>query len=854
MTLLERGPVLDRLDDLLSQAREGSGKTVLIHGGAGIGKTSVVRAFIEIHESGAHILKAGCDDLLATRPLAPVWDIAADEPQLTSALEEENRFVVFRAIMDLLERALRPTILVIEDLHWADDASLDLIKYVGRRIDQTHGLLILTYRDTELTIEHPLRVLIGDLPQEHLERIELQPLSKEAVGQLATDEFQVDRIWEVTRGNPFFVSELMGSGSGSVPDSIKDSIRTRWSRLGRAARGLVDLVSVAPGKLRMAIVQDILGDITNLIREGEDSGILQLEGETLRFRHELARQVIEEDLDELRRRDLNRSVLEACESLGEDLSRCAHHARQAMDEEAMLRLLPEAAQQASDMNSHREALAHLRALEPLLNRMSARDRAAHYQLWAFEEYADNPARAEEIGDQAVAQARLAGDPVALGRALVFASRIKWANTRRAAAVSLAEEAAEVLEKVGGEDLALAYASLSGLAMLASDYDDTLHWADLALEFADDGPSPARAQALVNRGSMVAAIRFPEGVEDLEEAYRIGTEHDIGQVVARAINNLTRTAILWRRIDLAEPWLRLGFKLSREREWRTFRFYMEAALAQMEEMTGNWTEAEARTGRLLDEKANHTIPELEATSVRARLLVRMGHPDASDLVADVWDRTTETEEFQQMAQAGSIIAEHLWLGADVEDDLLKDLVALVKQSIELDLGWYGGELAQYLVLVGAIDEVPAAMPDPYVALDRGAWEEAAEFWEERSLPYDQGVALSRGDVEAKLKALEILDRLGAAPLSSRLRRELREAGVHGIPRGPRRATVESPLGLTPRQTEVLELLDQDLSNEEIANRLTVSIRTVENHVSAILTKLEARDRKEAVELAREAEIR
>ena len=853
VTLMERGPVLDRLRELMDRARDGNGQVVIIHGEAGIGKTSVVRAFIESHESEAHILWAGCDNLLANRPLGPVWDVAAQEPQLIPALEADDRLAVFRNIIELLERALRPTVLVIEDVHWADDATLDLIKYVGRRINRTNGLLVLTYRDTDLTAEHPLRSVLGDLPEEHLERLKLEPLSREAVHILVSNETQVERIWSVSGGNPFYVTELAGFSPDFVPESIRDSIRARWSRLSPPARNLVELASVAPSRLRTAVIQHILGDVTPLVTECERSGILQVTEDSLSFRHELARQAMEHDLDEARRRELNRRVLEASESLGGDLSRLAHHARHARDGEAMLRLLPDAAQQASELESHREALSHLRALEPYLDLMTPPQLAAHYQFWAWEEFLENPAAADQIGDSAVTQARVVGDPKLLGSALMQTSRIKWMNTQRSEAELLAKEAVEVLEDVGSEDLAMAYAGLSELAMLASDEHGTRRWVDLALAHADEGPSYARAQALVNRGAMAAMLRFPDGVADLEEAYRTGIQHGFSRVAGRAANNLAELALLWRRTDMAKPWIHLLMELSREHEWKILEYFHEAAMARLQEMKGHWSEAEARIVKVLDRRSVHAIPKLMATMVMARILTRRGDAETTDIIDDLWEKATRNGEIHHLAPAGAVIAEHAWLGSEVGDEKIQELISILHQCVELEMFWYGGDLAQYLALLGAIDKVPEMLPDPYVAFDRGDWEEAAAFWQERGLPYERAVALSRGDINAQAQSLTLLNDLGAKTLASRIRRELHDAGFKQIPRGPHKTTRKNLLGLTPRQTEVLELLNENLTNKEIADRLFVSIRTVENHVSAILTNLDVNDRTAAVQLAQESRL-
>jgi DNA-binding NarL/FixJ family response regulator len=127
-------------------------------------------------------------------------------------------------------------------------------------------------------------------------------------------------------------------------------------------------------------------------------------------------------------------------------------------------------------------------------------------------------------------------------------------------------------------------------------------------------------------------------------------------------------------------------------------------------------------------------------------------------------------------------------------------------------------------------------------------EAAALWEEKGLPYQQALALMHGDEAGQLEALRILEALGAAATATRLRRMLHDAGVR-IPRGKAPTTRSHPAGLTARQAEVLDLLAEDLTNREIADRLFISGRTVEHHVEAILTKLGVSTRHDAVDEAR-----
>jgi hypothetical protein len=427
MQLLERDDVLQHLDTLLSAASQGSGRAVLIRGEAGIGKTSAVRVFSRSHLDDAHALWGGCDDLLTARPLGPIWDMALDEPVLGDVLRGQDRHEVFAVVLELMARALRPTIVVIEDIHWADEATLDLVKYLGRRIDRTHGLLVLTYRDGEVPGDRPLRVALADVAPSVLDRITLDPLSPSAVSEMATEAGgSSDGLWEISEGNPFFLTELLASDQVTVPVSVRDAVMARVARLSPDARSLVDLVSVVPSRAELDLVAAVLGPSQEATAEAEAAGVLEVRDNAVSFRHELARRSVEADLPEIRRRGLNLKVLRAVEDLGYDLARAAHHARVGGDVESLVRLAPHAARRAAEMESHSEAVAHLRALEPYLDRLDAEMCADHYDLWAYEEYLGNEnTRAEEIIETGISFRRRLGDLAKLGNSLLIASRIAW---------------------------------------------------------------------------------------------------------------------------------------------------------------------------------------------------------------------------------------------------------------------------------------------------------------------------------------------------------------------------------------------------------------------------------------------
>jgi DNA-binding CsgD family transcriptional regulator/tetratricopeptide (TPR) repeat protein len=851
--LLERHEVLERLAAELGHARHGSGRVVVLRGEAGIGKTSVARAFCDAHRDAVHVLWSGCDDLITPRPLGPVWDMTFAEPSLEDLLLDNRRERIFHALLELLSRSLRPTVMVIEDVHWADESTIDMIKYIGRRVDRTYGLLILTLRDEVEERDHPIQRALTDLPHEALEQIALQPLTAIAVSELATDEWDADELWRLSAGNPYFVAELLEMGPDSLPVSIRDAVIAKLARLGPSARELVETVSVMPGRVELALLEQIFDDPRPAIQEGERVGILVVDRATLGFRHELTRRAVEEGLPRVHRRELNVQMLHTLESRGEDVAILAHFAREAGDADAMFELLPLAAHRAVALGSHREALSHLRALKPFLDRMGTGQLADHYDLRAREEYLGGGPNVEEVAEQAMALRRRLGDPRPLGMTLLLGSEIFWWRGKRDKAEELAWEAVSVLESIGGEDLAMAYSVLSRLAMNASDHDAAIELANQALARLDTGPSRARVHALNNRGMAIAETRYPSGLDDLLESYRMAGQLELVFDHARAAFNIASAELEpVRNVREARIWFERALHDFESAEMSGLLMLPLSGLARVDELQGHWDSAE-RSARTVIDDPDAGIWRCGAMSVMVRLLVRRGHPDAYDLGVSAWELARTTQEPQFLGLAGSSLLEYLWLGYEVERRIIDAIVGSYQQHIALRSGPAHSEMAFWLSALGEIDAVHDTALESFVLLDRNEWKRAAAFWEERGIPYEQALCLSFGDADAQLEGLSILDGLGATPLATRIRSGLLSAGVKGVPRRPSQSTRDSPLGLTTRQTEVLGLLADGMTNAEIARRLFVSIRTIENHVSAILTRLGAADRNEAAAKARAADL-
>jgi DNA-binding CsgD family transcriptional regulator/tetratricopeptide (TPR) repeat protein len=846
MDLLEREGPLQRLGELVEQAGDGEGRISLIRGEAGIGKTSVVRALTHMVADQAHVLWGSCDDLLAPRPLGPIVDMSFEEPRLVDALTADDSNSVLSTLMELFTRALRPTIAVFEDVHWADGATLDLLTSLGRRIDRTHTLLVMTFRE-KIPASHQLGVVLGDLPKSFVENIELEPLSQEAVHGLAGDEDLANRVWDLSDGNPFLVTELLRHTQDEVSTSVMDTINSQVMRLTAKGERLVKLTSVVPRRLELDLLDEIDPGLHESIGEAEDAGLLELTADALTFRHELARTAVEASLTEPLRRELHLEMLAAGERLGLDSARLAHHARLAVDVDAMVRWLPDAAKQAAAKRSHREVIALMKALEPHLEMLPIDLRADLIELWAAEEqFTDGEGLQHAMA--AVALRRQLGDATGVGTGLVRASRSAWAGADFVRAAELAEEAVDVLEHVGGEGLALAYAQLARVAAQNLDQELGLQYSEQALALAPD-PSQARALALATAGVCKNIMSYPDGSEMLVEAADIAESLGLAWELQRARGNLIETALSAKDIERAQR-LNESALTSIDHDIGTSGWHLMMA-ASISAAIGDYEAAEPALNELVDRDRLPASLRWFSEGALAELLVRRGAAEAGLAVKRLWDRAHTFGQIQDLVQAATVSAEYHWVYRQRDDRAAEQSLEIFEHTTAGRDQWAIGEHALWLWLDGHLDAVPDQAAPPVRWLGDNQWERAAEWFADRGVPFEHAVALSLGGPDARLEALRVAQRIGARALAARIRNELRADGVTGIPRGPRQETRGSPLGLTPRQDEVLTLLAEGLSNAEIADRLFISLRTVENHVSAILAKLGVAKRDEALVAAVEA---
>lgn len=856
MDLLERDHLLGELDGLLARAAS-SGSIALVVGEAGVGKTTLVDAFVQRHRDDAVVLLGRCDPLLTPRALGPLHDLARDAGgQLASALADgAPRERLLAALLDQLRSPGDAHVVVVEDAHWADEATMDLLVLLARRIGETTAMLLVTYRDDEIEIDHPLRTVVATMSREGAQRLAVPRLSESAVAQLARNAGRTgEGLFELTGGNPLLVSEVLVSDAGEVPASVSDLALGRYAGLPDAARSVVRVAAVVPSRAELPLVQRATGLSPAAVRAGVVAavarGLLVSTPDAVGFRHELLRRAVESTLDPVDRRHLNQEVLDAlAESDGVDIARLVHHAREAGDVDAVLRNGPIAAERAAAVAAHREAVGHYRAVLAHRERIPVEQRITLLHRYSTECYlCALSTEAVAAGQAAVQLLEEVGDPERLGAGLRWLSRLHWWDGNRPAAEAVLARAISTLESVGpGHELGMAYSSQSQLDMLAHRSQEAIAWAQRALEISDRlDDDEVRSHALTNIGSARMLARDFAGRADLEQAFEIAERAGLDDDAARALVNLASSAVEmndWRNA-LADIDRALAFVV--DRELAGYVQHLLGHRARFRLNSGDWAGAEADAREALSQSVAGGIRVVDGLIPLGLLQARRGDEAAAATFEQAASRTPDGPELQWSGQLAAARAEHAWLCGD-------DAAAVALASTALDRAilarhhWLTGELLLWTWLAGGEPALPEEVAEPYGLLLTGDWRGAAREWAEAGDDYHRALALSRADDgdPAIEQAISLLHGLGAAQTIARLRRDLRARGHRRIPRGPNRASTANPAGLTGRQVEVLELVAEGLTDAEIGARLSLSVKTVGHHVSAVLGKLGVSSRRDAV---------
>jgi DNA-binding CsgD family transcriptional regulator/tetratricopeptide (TPR) repeat protein len=851
--LLERAGPLQELGRLTLEAASGAGRVVLVGGEAGVGKTSLIRQFTRALPGKVRALWGGCDPLSLPRPLGPLVDVApALGPAFERLLEAEvPRARLFAVVRDALQASTH--ILVFEDVHWADDATLDLLRYLGRRMETTRSLLIATYRDEEVGPRHPLRVVLGDLATaECVRRVALEPLSAEAVGTLAEGSgLDPHALHHRTGGNPFFVTEVLAAGGASLPPTLCDAVLARAARLTPPARHALEAAAVLGPRFDAALLGEVARVGEAALEECLASGALTRTGAAIAFRHELAREAILEATLPARAAALHRDALAARRrgTIGpDDFATLAHHAEAAGDREAVLDFAPAAAQRASSLRSHREAAAQYERALRFAGGLRPAERALLFEQRSYECYLTSQiAEAIAARREALALWREVGVPAKVGDSHRWLSRLSWFLGRNAEVEAHAREALAVLEPIGPEPpLAWAYSNLAQIHMLAGRAAEAVEWGGRAIAVAEDlGDREVLCHALNNVGTARSHVEDGgPGIEMLERSLKIALEHGFEEHVARAYTNLGASTLTIRRLAEARRHLEAGIAYSIEHDLDSWRLYMLGWLAVCALWEGRYADAVRIAEGMLAQPRLAVPSRIQPLVVVGCVRARRGEPGAAALLDEALALAAETGELQRVGPVRAARAEAAWLAGDL-DATRTEASDAFRLAVARGIPWMIGELGFWLWRGGGISAAPAHAAAPYALQMEGRAADAAAAWRALGCPYETALALADVDDEAALRdAHGILETLGALPLAGRVARRLRERGVRDLARRPRASTRANPSGLTTRELEVLRLVAEGLRNAEIADRLFVSPKTVDHHVSALLGKLGARSRSEA----------
>ena len=863
MELIERDDFLALLQAQFNNVESGEGHCIFVSGEAGIGKTAMIKSFCKEQKGIYNIYQGACDSLFTPRPLAPLydimWQVKSDLWQSSNTIEE--RSVLFAGFFRELNNQKERFIIVFEDVHWADEATLDFIKFFIRRISQLRCLFILTYRDDEIHSRHPLRNVLGQLPPDSFTRLQLTPLSRQAVAAMARERgYNGEDVYNISGGNPFYVNEILASYSTGVPDNIKDSILSVYNRQDEKTKQAWEILSILPNGFNMKYLEKTERTYSAVIKQSLDAKILVLKDEILFFKHELYRRTIEASLLPLTRVCYNKKMLyvfiENYENK-QEIEQIVHHAKNANEYDTVVHFAPLAAMQAASVGAHIEAAKlYLTAIESY--RHTDKDILIKiYDGYAYECYLTNTVKEAIIyTEKSLDLWKQKNDIEKIGNCLRFLSRLWWFDGNRKNAESYAELAiAALIHQPSSISKAMAFSNMSQLKMLSDESEECICWGEKAIAIAKEtGDEETVCHALNNIGSTMMLIPSSaiKGIELLHKSLQIALKNSYHEHVGRAYTALGTNSVTMRDYAVARTMLNEGIHYCEEKDLDSLRFYMLSWEARLNLETGNWNEAINIAGSLLRNEEHVPVVNIGALVVVATIRLRKGEPEALPLLLRAKDMAFEIMELQRIIPVLSALLEYEWLTGQrcIETEVLDKVIGMMKKIEKITKKnklyyWLRKARKEYLPL-----------QERYDGYETGSITEAlkeASEWEKMGAPYEQALALYEGSDDNKRRALTIVHGLGANAVYEKMKLEMRTSGIKSIPRGIRKTTQSNPAFLTGRELDVLPLLKEGLQNKEIASKLFISSKTVDHHISSIFFKLEVNSRIKAVTEAVRLEI-
>jgi DNA-binding CsgD family transcriptional regulator/tetratricopeptide (TPR) repeat protein len=863
MPFVDRDTQVDALLGYAAEADAGTGRLVLVEGEAGVGKSTLLEQ-VERRLPEATWHWGACDGLFTPLPLAPLRDIAegVGGDLLDACHSDASRETLFTALMDAVRGNDALTVLVFEDVHWADEATLDLLRHTGRRIQRERALLLVSFRDDEsgartasgtAGTSAPLRQALGELSRQRAtRRVTLPPLSRTGIERLvAGTGLDAAEVHTLTGGNPYFVAEVIRGGGARLPASARDAVLARVAPLDQAARDLLDAAALAGNRVDPTLLEEVVDSPRTAYDMLLGAGLLVSDSHGLRFRHEIARLAVADAVPEPRRTALHSRVLAALLGRGDDDdARLAFHANGAGDVAAVLRHSRAAARRAASLAAHREAVLHYRrALAATEGEGDdPRTRAEILDALATElGLIDEWAEADRRWDEALALWRELGDGLREGDALRSKARgLTWL-ARGEEARETVQQALAVLEPLGPtSELARTLKQLSAAAMMRGEHRSALEYADRAAALAEQLDLPdVLSDVLDTRACSMLALG-QDWVPVMQRALDVGVAAGCHEQVGRAYSNHYAGLISTGRAADGEGLFLDAQKYCEDHEVASYGNCILATRIEALEFSGRWPEAMGIARSHLQTVTLSPNNWMHFALSLGRIGLRRGDEGADADIDGGLEAAEGVGEPQWVVPFRLLVAERHWVAGRRDQAATAVSSALDAAAAVPADGLITGPSHVWARRLGVPAPEPEAVGELWVAELRGDVAGAVARWDAVGAPYEAALALAFSSSTAdRVEAVRRLDALGALPVAARVRKSLREAGVRSLPGVARATTRDHPAGLTTREQEVLELLGEGLTNEEIADRLVISVKTAGHHVSAVLAKLGVSGRRDAV---------
>jgi DNA-binding CsgD family transcriptional regulator/energy-coupling factor transporter ATP-binding protein EcfA2 len=854
MELIERGSFLVELQSQLTQIETGEGHCVFVSGEAGMGKTTLIKTFCKALGNEHTVLLGTCDALFAPRPLAPLYDILL---QLGHSLPENSADIVdrtafFSGIFRELNNRKRTSLLVFEDVHWADEATLDFIKFLARRITQLKCLFICTYRDDEIHARHPLRGVLGQLNPDSLTRMQLTPLSRQAVHKLADEKgYDAEQVYSIAGGNPFYVNEILLSDSQGVPDSIKEAVLAVYNRMDEVTKEAWQLLSVIPDGLELTRLIQVDPSWHEAIGNSIERKVLVINNNKLFFKHELYRRTIEVSLSPFKRVALNRQLLDlfltTFEQEGE-IERIVHYAKNALENKLVVQYAPLAARQASLVGAHIEAAKlYFTAIE--YAEVQEGDQLVElYEAYAYECYLTNQVKEAIIYQtKALKVWQDKKEIEKTGDSLRFLSRLWWFEGKREEAEKYGKQAVEILAPQPYlRAKAMAFSNMSQLTLFSNELAACVEWGNRAIGIAKGiGDDEILCHALNNVGCAQWKVWSSEepGKKLLMESLEIALKNSFHEYAARAYSNISSCAVSSKEYAAANRFLEEGIAYCEERDLDSSNGYKLYLKSRVLMETGDWEKATVVVKDLLANPLAGTV-RVGALVILATIKIRRGEADPLPYLLEAKSIAFTTKEYHRILHMMIAVFEYEWMMGRrlLTEEEVKAGIDLIQTVDNIFLN------SEFAFWLKKSRQTVINLPDlyePYKLLQAGKATMAARFWGRKACSFEQALALFEGDEGDKREAFLLFQQLGAEAVCQKVKMEMRANGIKRIPRGIRESTKTNPAQLTNREMDILQLLKRGIQNKEIAGVLFISPKTVDHHISSILFKLDVNSRSKAV---------